>query len=56
MKFYARDVNDDNKVKEIPEYIANAVLKQYIERRYTFAVAIGCFMIGFFAGIIAYAL
>jgi hypothetical protein len=55
MKFLVRDPNTDD-VFEVPEYISNAVLKQYIERKYTVSLALGCAIIGFLLGVLAYAL
>lgn len=55
MKFFVKDPNTYD-VVEVPEYISNAVLKQYLENKYTIVIALGCFISGFLLGIIAYAL
>lgn len=55
MKFFVKDPNTDDAF-EVPEYISNAVLKQYLERKYTTSLVLGCFIAGFLLGIIAYAL
>jgi uncharacterized phage-like protein YoqJ len=51
MKYFTKDKN--NELKEIPEKIANDVIRQYIEKRYTWVVATGLFIIGFLLGVIA---
>ena len=53
-KYFTR--NEDNKLEEIPVNIADDVIRQYIERRYTGALLIASFVIGFLCGVIAYAL
>ena len=55
MKYFVKDPNTDDAF-EVPEYISNAVLKQYIESKYTVVIALGCFISGFLLGILAYAL
>ena len=55
MKFFVKDPNTDDAF-EVPEYISNAVLKQYLESKFTITIALGCFISGFLLGILAYAL
>ncbi len=50
-KYYTKDI--DNGWEEIPEEIANDVIRQYIEKRYTWIIGIGLFIIGFLCGVIA---
>lgn len=45
--------NQDNKLEEIPGNIADDVIRQYIERRYTGAIILTVFVIGFLCGVIA---
>lgn len=45
--------NENNKWEEIDEDIANDVIRQYIERRYTGAIIAAVFIIGFLCGVIA---
>ena len=45
--------NTDNGWEEIPEDIADDVIRQYIERRYTGAIIATVFIIGFLCGVIA---
>lgn len=45
--------NMDNGWEEIPEDIADDVIRQYIERRYTGAIIAAVFIIGFLCGVIA---
>lgn len=52
MKFVVEDP-DDGEMLEIDEFISNAVIKQYIERKYTSALMIAVFIIGFLCGVIA---
>jgi hypothetical protein len=51
MKYFTRNV--DNDWEQIPEEIANDVIRQYIEKRYTWIIGIGLFIIGFLLGVIA---
>ena len=51
MKYYTKDI--DNGWEEVPEEVANDVVRQYIERRYTGAIIAAAFIIGFLLGIIA---
>jgi len=53
-KYYT--INEDNDLEQIPGNIADDVIRQYIERRYTGALLISMFVIGFLCGVIAYAL
>ena len=55
MKYYIINPETDDTIK-VPDYMVDGIIKQYLDRKYTFAIAIGSFIIGFFAGIIAYAL
>ena len=55
VKYFVKDPNTDDAF-EVPEYISNAVLKQYLENKYTVVIALGCFISGFLLGILAYAL
>ena len=48
--------NIDNDWELVPEDVANDVIHQYIEKRYTWVIGIGMFLIGFLCGVIAYAL
>ena len=50
-KYFTKD--DHNNFVEIDKYIVNDVIKQYIERRYTGAIIIAVFIIGFLCGVIA---
>ena len=50
-KYFTRDI--DNRLVEISEDISNDVIRQYIERRYTGAIIIAVFIIGFLCGVIA---
>ena len=50
-KYYTKDI--DNGWEEIPEELVNDVIRQYIERRYTGALLIAAFVIGFLCGVIA---
>ena len=50
-KYFTKNI--DNGWEEIPEDIANDVIRQYIERRYTLVISIGLFIIGFLCGVIA---
>jgi len=55
MNYYVTDPEDD-KVKLVPEHIANGVLQQYLDKRYIGVIALGSFIIGFLLGVLAYAL
>jgi len=50
-KYFTKD--EDNNSVEIDEVIADDVIRQYIERRYTGAIIIAEFIIGFLCGVIA---
>jgi hypothetical protein len=50
-KYFTKD--EDNNSVEIDQIIANDVIRQYIERRYTGAIIIAVFIIGFLCGVIA---
>jgi len=50
-KYYTKNI--DNQWEEIDDNIANDVIKQYIERRYTGAIIAAVFVIGFLCGVIA---
>lgn len=50
-KYYTKNI--DNGWQEIDEDIANDVIRQYIERRYTGAIIAAAFIIGFLCGVIA---
>jgi phosphatidylglycerophosphatase A len=50
-KYFTKD--EDNNSVEIDEVIADDVIRQYIERRYTGAIIIAVFIIGFLCGVIA---
>lgn len=54
MKYYIIDPDNGETIK-VPEYMVDGVIKQYLDRKYTFTIAIASFLIGFFAGIVAYA-
>lgn len=55
MEYHIKDP-EDNKMKLVPEYIANGVLQQYLDKRYIGVIGLGSFIIGFLLGILAYAL
>lgn len=55
MKYYIIDPDNGDTIK-VPEYMVDGVIKQYLDRKYTLSISIACFIIGFFSGIIAYAL
>lgn len=55
MKYYIIDPDNGETIK-VPDYMVDGIIKQYLDRKYTFVVASAAFLIGFFAGIIAYAL
>lgn len=48
--------NDDFSFTEIDQYLANEVVRQYVEKRYIGAIVLGSFLVGFLSGILAYAL
>ena len=50
-KYFTKDI--DNNWEEIDEDIADDVIRQYIERRYTGAIIAAVFIIGFLCGVIA---
>lgn len=50
-KYFTKDI--DNNFQEIPGQIADDVIRQYIERRYTGAIIGAVFIIGFLLGVIA---
>ena len=50
-KYFTKD--EDNNSVEIDEVIADDVIRQYIERRYTGAIIAAVFVIGFLCGVIA---
>jgi hypothetical protein len=50
-KYYTKNI--DNNWEEIDEDIANDVIRQYIERRYTGGIIAAVFIIGFLCGVIA---
>lgn len=52
MKYYIVDP-DNGETIHVPEYMSDGILKQYLDRKYTFAVATGAFLVGFFSGLIA---
>ena len=37
----------------IPDYVQDQIIKEYIEKRYTFALLCSMFIIGFLCGVIA---
>ena len=45
--------NLDNQWEQVPEVTANDVIRQYIEKRYTWVIGIGLFIIGFLLGVLA---
>lgn len=51
MKYFTKNI--DNDWEEIDEEVANDVIRQYIEKRYTWIIGIGLFIIGFLLGVIA---
>jgi len=53
-KYFTR--NEDNNLEEIPGNIADDVIRQYVERRYTAAIIMATFIIGFLCGVLANAL
>jgi len=55
MKYYIIDPDNGETIK-VPDYMVDGIIKQYLDRKYTIAIAISCFIIGFFAGVVAYAL
>ena len=50
-KYFTKNI--DNKWEQIPEEIADDVIRQYIERRYTGAIIAAVFIIGFLCGVVA---
>jgi len=55
VKYYI--INPDNgETIKVPDYMVDGIVKQYLDRKYTFAIAMGCFIVGFLCGVIAYAL
>jgi len=48
-KYYTKNI--DNKWEQVPEEIANDVIRQYIEKRYTWVIGIGLFIIGMLLGV-----
>jgi hypothetical protein len=50
-KYFTKD--EDNNMVEVSEDISNDVIRQYIERRYTGAIILAVFVIGFLCGVIA---
>lgn len=40
----------------VPDYVRELIIKDYIEKRYTFPILVGIFIIGFLCGVLAYAL
>lgn len=52
MKYYIIDPDNGETIK-VPEYMVDGVIKQYLDRKYTFAIATGAFLVGFFAGLLA---
>lgn len=40
----------------VPDYVKDQIIKDYIESKYTFALLIATFLVGFLSGIVAYAL
>ena len=50
-KYFTKD--QDNNMVEVSEDISNDVIRQYIERRYTGAIILAVFVIGFLCGVIA---
>jgi hypothetical protein len=40
----------------VPDYVHDQIIKDYIQRRYTGAIIIATFIIGFLSGVLAYAL
>jgi hypothetical protein len=50
-KYFTKNI--DNVLEEIPEEVANDVIRQYFERRYIWIVGTGMFIIGFLLGVIA---
>ena len=50
-KYFTKNI--DNGWEEIPEEVANDVIRQYIERRYIGVIIGASFLIGFLLGVIA---
>ena len=40
----------------VPDYVRDQIIKDYIEKRYTFALLCSAFIIGFLSGVLAYAI
>ena len=53
-KYYTKNI--DGKWEEVPYSISNDVIRQYIEHRYTGALLLATFIIGFLCGVVAYAI
>jgi hypothetical protein len=52
MKYYIIDPDNGDTIK-VPDYMVDGVIKQYLDRKYTFSIAIGAFIIGFLCGVVA---
>lgn len=37
----------------VPDYVKDQIIKEYIEKRYTFALLCAMFIIGFLSGVVA---
>lgn len=46
----------DDEIYELDRELERAVIRRFLERRYISVMAIGCFIIGFLSGVLAYAL
>jgi uncharacterized BrkB/YihY/UPF0761 family membrane protein len=46
----------DDEVYEVDREVERAVIKRYLEKRYISVIGLGCFLVGFLLGVIAYAL
>jgi hypothetical protein len=55
MKYYYTD-SETKERRFIDEHISDSVLKQYLENKYIGVIGLGCFIIGFLLGVLAYAL
>jgi hypothetical protein len=52
VKYYIIDPDNGDTIK-VPEYMVDGVIKQYLDRKYTVALTIAAFLVGFFAGLLA---
>lgn len=53
MKYYELEETEPVKV---PDYVQELIIKDYIEKRYTGAIILGTFIVGFLCGVLANAL